>query len=226
MAILYGVSVGPGEPELMTLKAINTIKNSAILVAPTTKDENNTMALDIVSKVINIEDKKIIYTKFPMSKDEKILKENYERIADEMSAYLNVGKNIAFLNIGDISIYSTFSYISDILIDKGYNIEIIPGVTSFCAMAAKLKTSIVQGNESVVIIPGSSEKFDDLVKIDTNKIIMKGYKSVNEIKKIGENINIMAVENCGLENEKIYRTADEIDDNCGYFTTFFLKRLM
>ena len=110
--VLYGVSVGPGDPELITLKAVRLIKECPVLAVPRTRGEN-TLALSIVMQTADIRGKEIVYTDFPMTRDKEILAKNYERIAELLAEYLEQGKNVAMLTIGDISIYSTFSYVGE-----------------------------------------------------------------------------------------------------------------
>ena len=110
--VLYGVSVGPGDPELITLKAVRLIKECPVLAVPRTKGEN-TLALSIVKQAADIRGKEIVYTDFSMTRDKEVLNKNYDRIAGLLAEYLEKGQNVAMLNIGDISIYSTFSYVGE-----------------------------------------------------------------------------------------------------------------
>ncbi|MDE5557562.1 MAG: precorrin-2 C(20)-methyltransferase, partial [Ruminococcus sp.] len=110
MGKLYGVSVGAGDPELMTLKAVRIIEKSAVIAVPRTSGKS--LALSIVEKTIDLSGKIIIYLDFPMSRDKKILSENYDKISEIICKNL-YENDIAMLSIGDISIYSTFSYIAE-----------------------------------------------------------------------------------------------------------------
>ena len=119
MGIFYGVSVGSGDPELITLKAVRIIEKSPVIIAPRTK---NSLALSIAQNTVDFSGKKIIFADFPMSKDENILSLNYSRIADIVCGELTEN-DVAMLNLGDISIYSTFSYIADIVQEKGFDVK-------------------------------------------------------------------------------------------------------
>ncbi|MBQ8914244.1 MAG: precorrin-2 C(20)-methyltransferase, partial [Lachnospiraceae bacterium] len=113
--ILYGIGVGPGEAELMTLKGVRIIKECDIIILPAEKREN-CHAYNIAKEADrDIEDKEIVCKKFLMTKDEKLLQKSHIQIADDIEKYLNEDKKVGFLTIGDPSIYSTFAYVQEIL---------------------------------------------------------------------------------------------------------------
>lgn len=219
--ILYGVSVGPGEAELMTLKAARIINECDVIAVPRTKNEN-TIALSIAEEVCELKDKKIIYFDFLMTRDKVLLKQRHSEIADEVCGVLKNGMSVAFLNIGDISIYSTFSYIAEIVESKGYSFEIIPGVTSFCAIAAEVKRPLVQGKNPLIIMPSACEQFDELIGLNGSKVIMKSGSGISSVRdKLSEKCTdeIYAVSDCGHSTQQVYFGAEQIPDDCGYFTT-------
>lgn len=221
MGKLYGVSVGSGDPELITLKAVRIIEKCRVIAVPRTKGEN-TLALSIAEKAVDLSDRKIIYIDFPMVRDRKILDENYERIADIICRELNEN-DVAFLNIGDISIYSTFSYIAERVEARGFETEICAGVTSFCAVSALVGKPLVKENQPLHIIPYN--KITDSDFSDGTYVIMKCGKNVHELTEIlrKKKLNFYAVENCGLDGEHIYNNIDEME-HCGYFTVFVVKK--
>lgn len=226
MAVLYGVSIGPGDYELLTLKAVRVLEETNIIAVPRTKKEN-TMALSIIENVIDISEKELLYFDFPMTRDKAVCENNYKKISNEIEHYLDNGRDVAFITIGDVSVFSTFSYIARLCMEDGYDVQAIPGVPSFLAIAAKFNQPLALGDESILIMSGKCENFDELMKTDTNKVIMKGNKSTNKIKELFENEEvfqgkeIMGIEDCGLATEKVYQKLDEIGD-CGYFTTFII----
>ena len=150
--VLYGVSVGPGDPELLTLKAVRLIQECPVLAVPRTKGEN-TLALSIARQAADLTGKQIVYTDFPMSRDRQVLEDNYEKIAGQLAAYLKDGLNVAMLNIGDISIYSTFSYVARKAAQAGFPVRVCAGVPSFCDIAAKTGKPLVSGTQPLMVIP-------------------------------------------------------------------------
>ena len=223
---LYGVSIGPGEPELITLKAMNIISNSRYIATPHT-GTGDSLALSIVSQAIDLSDKEIMKLEFPMTKDKDILAKSHEEAASAIADVLDTGNDVAMLNLGDVTIYSTFAYTMDKLLEKDYNVEVIPGVTSFCASASKLKIGLTTMNEPLHIIPATGIDLREALQMPGSKVLMKIGKSmpklIEVLKELNLEDNVYAVENCGLENEKIYNNLDEFDGNMGYFTIVIVK---
>ena len=148
------VGCGPGDPELLTIKALGLIKNAEIVFAPTSKEGKPSIALSIVKKYIN-SSAKMVNLIFPMLKEKEVLKnywkENAEKIANEVRA----GKRVIYLTVGDPSIYSTWIYIYKELRrnHKDIEIDIVPGITSIFAFAAEAKIALVEGDETLAIVP-------------------------------------------------------------------------
>ena len=223
---LYGVSIGPGEPELITLKAMNIISNSRYIATPHT-GTGDSLALSIVSQAIDLSDKEIMKLEFPMTKDKDILAKSHEEAASAIADVLDTGNDVAMLNLGDVTIYSTFAYTMDKLLEKDYNVEVIPGVTSFCASASKLKIGLTTMNEPLHIIPATGIDLREALQMPGSKVLMKIGKSmpklIEVLKELNLEDNVYAVENCGLENEKVYKGLDEFNDDMGYFTIVIVK---
>ena len=223
---LYGVSIGPGEPELITLKAMNIISNSRYIATPHT-GTGDSLSLSIVSQTIDLSDKEIMKLEFPMTKDKDVLAKSHEEAASAIADVLDTGNDVAMLNLGDVTIYSTFAYTMDKLLEKDYNVEVIPGVTSFCASASKLKIGLTTMNEPLHIIPATGIDLREALQMPGSKVLMKIGKSmpklIEVLKELNLEDNVYAVENCGLENEKIYNNLDEFDGKMGYFTIVIVK---
>ena len=119
------------------------------------------------------------------------------------------------------------SYLSEFLLEKGYDVDLIPGVTSFCASASLLKIGLTTMNEPLHIIPASGIDIKDALKMPGSKVLMKIGRSmpklIEAVKELNLEDNVYAVENCGLENEKVYKGLDEFDENMGYFTIVVVK---
>lgn len=222
MGKLYGVSVGAGEPELITLKAVRIIKECSVIAVPRTSGKS--LALSIAEKTVDLSDKKIIYMDFPMSRDRNILSENYSRLAETLCNEL-ARNDVAMLSLGDISVYSTFGYVAERVQKKGFIVEVCAGVTSFCASSARLVIPLVRESEKLHIIPYSRENITDCDFSDGIYVIMKCGHNVAELVDIlsEKNLhNVYAVENCGLPDEKVYRNFGEMK-HCGYFTVFIIE---
>lgn len=222
MATFYGVSAGPGDPELLTLKALRTIEHCPVIAAPRTS-KGGMLALEIVLGEAELEGKVILPLEFSMSPDPDVLRESHLRAAELVEAHLKAGRDVAMLNIGDVSIYATFGYIMDILKARGYETVMIPGVPSFCAAAARLGVSLVSGDEPLHILPGGG--FAE--NMPGTKVLMKSGKQLpkvtKELRRLGLADRASAVQNCGLESERVCRSLDGLSEDAGYFTTIIVK---
>ena len=135
IGVLYGVSVGPGDPELMTLKAVRCLEKCPVIAAPQTAG-GRMLALDIARGAVGLDGKTILPLRFAMSRDPEMLRASHEEAARAVKEYLDSGQDVAMLNLGDVSVYATFGYLQEILEAEGYKTVRIPGVPSFCAAAS------------------------------------------------------------------------------------------
>lgn len=225
--ILYGVSIGPGDPELLTIKAVKAIQSCNVIATPITSGEK-TLALDIAKGAVAIEGKEIITLPFIMTRDKEILAKSHREIADTIEKKLDMGEDIAFLNLGDISVYSTFAYIMDILLKDGYTVKMIPGVTSFCAVASTLNIGLTQMNKPIHIIPSSSGiSLEEALDLEGTKVLMKAGKAMAQVKSTIVNKGLQEkaqlVQNCGLPNEIVCKDITTASDDTSYFTTIIVK---
>lgn len=222
--ILYGVGVGPGDPELMTLKAVRLIQENEIIAVPGA-DVKATVAYQIaVQAVPQLEQKTLLPIYMPMTHDQEEMTRNHEKGAAVIESYLEQGKNVVFLTLGDPTIYSTFSYLQKRVAAHGYTFELVSGITSFCATAARMKTSLVEWNEQLHILP-AVHQLETTLDQPGNYILMKSGRKMNQVKSIlsGSNREVLMVENCGMENEHIYRGVEEIPDDAGYYSLIIAK---
>ena len=139
---LFGVGVGPGDPELMTYKAVRTIEKCPVIAVPAKGREHAVSYRIAAGMVDNMEEKEYLDLDTPMTKDRQILNQNYEKAAKRIIEELEKGKDVAYLTLGDPTIYSTYMYIQRIIKEKGYETSIINGIPSFCAAASKLNESL------------------------------------------------------------------------------------
>lgn len=224
---LYGVGVGPGDPELLTLKALRLIKENEVIAVPG-KDIRASVAYQIVKGAYEDLDKKtLIPVAMPMTKDPQVLKTNHDKAADQVEDYLREGKNVVFLTLGDTTVYSTYLYVHKRILERGYEAEIVSGITSFCAVAARLNMGLVEADQPLHVIPATykAQEMDEILKLPGTKVLMKTGKKMKQVKESIEKSGQKAVmiENCGMPSEKIYRSAEEIPEDSGYYSLIIVK---
>ena len=221
---LYGVGVGPGDPELLTLKALRLLKENEVIAVPG-NDAKDSVAYQIVKGAYEkLDEKTLLAVPMPMTKDAKLLEESHEKGAEMVKKYLDEGKNVVFLTLGDPTVYSTYVYIHKRIQDMGYPVEIVSGITSFCAVAARLNMSLVEKAEPLHVVPASYQ-IEDALKLPGTKVLMKAGKKMGDVKRqlLETGAKAVMIENCGMPGEKIYRSAEEIPDHAGYYSLIIIK---
>jgi precorrin-2/cobalt-factor-2 C20-methyltransferase len=222
--ILYGVGVGPGDPELMTVKAIRMIQENEVIAVPG-EDVKETVAYKIaVQAAPELEHKTLLPIYMPMTHDKEEMQRWHEKGAAEMESYLKEGKNVVFLTLGDPTIYSTFSYLQKIVESHGYTTSLVSGITSFCAAAARMNLPLSEWQEQLHISP-AVHQLDTKLEQPGNYVLMKSGRKMNQVKSIlaESGRDVVMVENCGMDNEHIYHSVEEIPDDAGYYSLIIAK---
>jgi precorrin-2/cobalt-factor-2 C20-methyltransferase len=207
----YGIGVGPGDSELITLKALRIIKSVDCIFAPRADSKGSSLALDIVSDVC--EGKRVVEQVYPMVKDKSQLETAWLASANEIKRELDAGNSVAYLTIGDPLTFSTYCYLLQQLskIIPSQKIHTIPGITSYNAAASLANFSLIEQSEKLAIIPVSSN-IDELRSVlnsfDT-VILMKVAKKLDEVIELLEDMdlvdNSLFASYIGHENEFITR---------------------
>lgn len=221
---LYGIGVGPGDPELLTLRAVRLIKECDVIAVPG-KQKEETVAYKIVKQAVpEIAEKECLEVDMPMTKDKEKLAQSHKAAFEKVSQVLDAGKNIAFLTLGDPCVYSTYIYIHQRIQQAGYETEIVSGIPSFCAVSARLNQGLVERSEMLHVIP-SSYGIEEGMKLSGTRVLMKAGKKMGQVKEQLKKMNVQAsmIENCGMENEKIYHSIEEIPEEAGYYSLIIVK---
>ena len=229
--IFYGIGVGPGDPELLTVKAIKAIEQVDVLIAPKTEKKDGSVALTVAKPYLK-KDVEIVYQVFPMVKG---FAENsidaWESNKQEILELLRAGKNVAFLTIGDPMFYSTYIYVFRLLENEGVEIQTIPGIPAFAAIGSQLGYPIVEGDDVLSIIPAtaSPEKVEKAMQAADNVVLMKVYKNFEDVADLLDK-NEMAeqavlVSRAGLDDEKIiYDVLAHKKDKLNYLSTILTRK--
>ena len=226
----YGIGVGPGDPELMTLKAVRTIKDCDVIVLPVS---NRELTEPLLLEQNEMENRAAGYLESctayqiavqTVSELKEKLRKIHARGAEVIEQFLEKGWNLAFLTLGDPTVYSTCMYIEQMIEQDGYQVETVSGIPSFCAAAASLNQPLGEQEEQIHILPGSYEAGEGL-QLSGTKILMKTGKKMGQIKEFlqGNSQDICLVENCGMDDERIVRSVEEISEDAGYYSLLIVK---
>lgn len=160
----YGVGVGPGDPELMTLKALRVLKEAKVIAAPVSKGSahNGSNALAVVKKNLSLEGKTVLDLLFPMTKDEAVLRESRMEAASKIAGRLRDGDDVVFVTLGDPLLYSTFSYLIPFVSELSplSAVRAVPGVNSFSAAVSRAVIPLAESGGKVIIVPAAYDNGD------------------------------------------------------------------
>ena len=163
----------------------------------------------------------------PMTKDKDALAKAHQEGAYTITKLLDEGKNVVFITLGCPTVYATCIYVHKLVLKAGYDAELVAGVTSFCAVAAKLNVSLCEKAEPLIILPGSYKESSKFLDAPGNKVLMKSASQIasvrDELKERGLLSHAAMVERCGLPGEKVYRDLNEIDEKSSYFSIILVK---
>lgn len=224
---MIGIGVGPGDIELLTLKAAKVLESIPVIFSPKSAKEKESIALSIVKPLLEKRDdyKKVMIVEpiFPMIENKNELEKIWNSAADLVSQYLNTGRDVAFITLGDPSIFSTYSYLQKRLVDD-YEVETIPGITSFTACAAARNEALVEQNDILTVVPKIDKRISNVIEYSDSIVLMKASRNSTKlelkIKNDKRDKDIYSVQNCTRENEKI---VEGFSHEKPYLTTSIVK---
>ncbi len=221
---LFGIGVGPGDPELITLKAVRTIRECDVIFAPGSEVRESVAYKIALQAVPELAEKICVGAEIPMVHDRARVNRAYDQAADQVEGYLRQGKQVGFLNLGDVTLYATYLHIHRRILDRGYQAELVNGVPSFCAAAAALNRGLAEGHEQFHILSRPNQVADGL-SLSGTKVIMKTGSRMHEIRELllSSGQEACLVENCGMEGQRIVTDAEGITGHEGYYSLLIVK---
>jgi precorrin-2/cobalt-factor-2 C20-methyltransferase len=208
---LYGVGVGPGDPELMTLKASRILSQVPVIFVPKKAEQGESIAESIVGNLSLRIEPKVVGLVLPMLRDREQLADYWRKAVESMWQYLKNGEDCAFVNVGDPLLYGTFVHILETL-QKSHpevEVEVIPGISSINAAAARAIVPLASNDERIAIISGNREdkvirqtleNFDTVVFMKMNTVFDKLLTILEELKLIEK---CVYVRRCTTQDEEI-----------------------
>lgn len=225
--IFYAVGVGAGDPMDMTLRAKQVLEQADVIIAPITKPGGTSAAYAIAAQASDLSRGEKLELLFPM----KAHADYRERLRNGMllpvTSALDAGKQVAMVTLGDVSVYSTASYVRQLLAEQGYTVQVVAGVPSFCSGAAKAQQSLCENGESLEILPGvaSREAVEQALSRADNLVIMKAGKALPWLLPLLEAQELLEhttmLRDVGMASEYIGRPELE---PYSYFTTLLIRR--
>ncbi len=234
---LYGIGVGPGDPELLTLKAARILREVPVIAVPTSYSDAGSMALDVIAPILEERNRahrspEIVSLLFPMTRDETVLREARKTNGEILLGALSRG-DVAFVAIGDILFYSTFGNLLTGLFSlrSPLPVEVVPGVTSYSAAAGRLVEPLVQGSERLAILPAVYDpseiesvldRFEVVVLMKINKVFGP-VRDLLERKKLLDRTAFVSM--VGRPEERVSRTLDELSpDSVPYMSLLVVRK--
>lgn len=229
---LYGIGVGPGDPDLITLKSVKILNRVDVVFAAASAKNKHSLAVSIAKPHLP-EKTPVIMLPFLMSKDEDETQAAWQNNARTIIKELEQGKNVAFLTLGDSMTYSTYGYILKHIkrLAPHISVQSIPGITSYQAAAARLNTPLVEGEESFLLLSGvkGGDHLRQLSGKADSVVFLKAYRNVKDITSALDEVdmieNSVGVTKCGQPDEEIVTDIIELNDRKpDYWTLIMAKK--
>ncbi len=235
---LHIVGTGPGDPELLTVRALKTLNNCQALVAPKGSQQGHSTALAIISQAVSVAGKEVHELYFPMKKIEagknpcREVREAWHAAALKILALLDLGKDVAFPTLGDPAIYSTGYYLYETLLTLRPDIHVRfhAGISAMSSCSAETAAPICLGNEMLAVVPAtfSDERIRQALQDFDTIVLMKVHRVLDHICRLLKEENLLDkavfIERAGMKEERIFRDLSEIPQNPHYFSTMIVRK--
>lgn len=222
---LYGVGIGPGSPDLVTLRAVTVLSSVPVIFAAASPKNDASLALSIAAPHLN-GNAEIIRLDFPMTRDAAILEQSWSANARTVADLLASGRDAAFITLGDPMIYSTFGYLMRTLAELAPDIpvRVVPGITSYQEAAARTRTILCQGEENLLLVSGINEtaRLQTALGVADSAVILKAYRNINAIRATldaaGKNGETLFASRLGLEGEMTASGLENVPEKPHYLS--------
>jgi len=229
--VLYGIGVGPGDPELIPVKSVRLLQSVDIIFTASSSKNQYSMAVRVVRDYLPAK-ADVRQLPFPMTMDREVVRRSWHEHADCVIRELEQGRNAAFLTLGDPLTYSTFGYLLRIIQQSAphIRIETVPGITSYQAAAAATNTPLVEGEENLLLLSGvnGGGRLREMADCSDNVVFLKAYKNVSDIAQTladtGRLDCSLGVVRCGLPEQEIFYDLQELSRNQPKYWTLIISK--
>lgn len=222
--MIYGVGVGPGDPQLLTLRAVEVLRKVDAVLVPRSKEDRDSLALSIARPHLPA-DCAVLEAVFPMTEDRTRLEQAWNAAAETMLAHAVAGRAIAFLTLGDAMLYSTWSYLLQAIRrrDAQVPVETVPGITAMSACAAAVGEPLAEGRAPLLVWPDAPPADPaPLLALAPNIVFMKAARHLDALAQV--DADAVAVRRCSLPDQQVTRDLHAWAEEKDYFTTVLLHR--
>ncbi len=231
LGCLYGVGLGMGDPELITLKAKRVLSEVSLIFAPRSHNHSLSLAHSILCSLDDQLSAKVVELNFPMHKDSSSLIPHWERAAEKIWHCLSQGEDCVFVNEGDPFFYGTFIHVFETLrrLHPEVRVEVIPGISSLHAASARTLIPLAHGDEKVAVITSvlPEEMLREVLKKFDTVIILKLSSFWDRVLNILKELDLMSkctyVERSTLREERIIQDIRKVKD-VDYFSLLIMKK--
>jgi len=229
---LIAVGVGPGDPELLTLKAVREIRAADVVVTPVGDRSDSSIALSIIEDHLDRSRQQVLTRTFPMRQPAEVMAKAWREIAAEIAELVHAGQKVVFITLGDPMLYSTFLYLQFELNTDYPDVPIstVPGISSIFAAAGNAQLPLGLGDDALTIIPATSSegKLKAALAAGGTVVFLKVYRAFSGIKSLLQQVGLerqaIYVRRLGLEGEKIIRDlADVNDEDLDYLSLILVR---
>lgn len=236
---LYLVGIGPGDPELMTCKAVRILEQTSIWIAPKAKENGVSSALQIAACLISIEDKTVLELCFPMKKirleqehDPEVLR-GWQEAAATVLKHLDQGRDVAFPTLGDPALYSTAFYLLHSLreLRPTVPVTVVPGVTAMSACSAQVNNPLGLADDVLTVVPAAfdDQRLREILLHSDAVVLMKIFRQLPRLIGLIEELGLLdkavIVERCGMKDQRIYSDIRQAaGQELHYFSTLLVRK--
>jgi len=231
LGTLFAVGAGPGDPELITLKAVRVLGQTPVVFAASSSKNDYSLALSIVSPHLR-PDTPVVRLPFPMTRDRRVLEAAWLANATLVLEHLRTGRDAAFVTLGDPVTYSTYQYLSRTLraVEPDVPLAIVSGVSSIQAASAAAGRGLAESGENLLVLSGvdSPERLRRSLEIADNAVILKAYRTFPQLKallcEMGLADKAVLVSRCGLDGQAVHQGLSNCPDKPPYFSLILVKK--
>ncbi|MCI5141101.1 MAG: precorrin-2 C(20)-methyltransferase [Candidatus Electrothrix sp. ATG1] len=240
---LYLVGVGPGDPELMTCKAVQTLERTKVWVVPKAKKNRISSARQIASAMVETANKEILEVRFAMKKirleqePASEARQAWQDAARIVLDHLDQGEDVAFPTLGDPGLYSTSFYLLNTLEEmfqkqgRELPVSVIPGITAMSACSAQLHAPLSLGDDILTVVPAAfdDERLRDILQTADAVVLMKVFRRLPALIELLDDLDLtdkaVLLERCGMEDQHIYTDIrNAADKDLHYFSTLLIRK--